>query len=103
VSARFPGLGLQQWGQQQRLHFPWHWRPCCRPEPRLWCALVRQSQVEHAEAVAHDNEALRAELDRVRAELEASLACSQREAAAAQQQLAQLRGQAAVLAADREV
>ena len=66
-------------------------------------ATLRESQVEHAEAVAHDNEALRAELDRVRAELEASLAHSQREAAAAQQQLGQLRGRAAALAAERKV
>ena len=70
---------------------------------QFWHAVLWESQVEHAEAVAHDNEALRAELDRVRAELEASLARSQREAAAAQRQLAELRGQAAALAAEREV
>jgi hypothetical protein len=67
------------------------------------CTTTTMPQVEHAEAVAHDNEALRAELDRVRNELASSLAQSREDAAAAQHQLAALRVQSDALAAERQV
>lgn len=53
--------------------------------------------------MAHDNEALRAELDLVRSELAATVERSRQEAAAAHDQLAALQAQAKALAADRQV